>query len=269
MNLIYPEFEVARNTERCTKCGICVKQCPNGVHALKVDPTTGEQKLAADDSRCVDCQRCVVFCPVRALKIVKSGNVYRENAYWAQKTINEIHLQAEHSGVLLSSMGSPEPYPVYFDRILLNASQVTNPPIDPLREPMETRVSLGAKPKTIERDPAGRIVNNLGPQIELSLPVMFSAMSYGSISLNAHESLARAAEELGIMYNAGEGACTKVCTNTAGTPLYRLPQEGSACTRIILTVGRRSRSKWGREPSRGSAVICREPKSAQTSPAPG
>lgn len=205
MNLIYPEFEVARNTERCTKCGICVKQCPNGVHALKVDPTTGEQKLAADDSRCVDCQRCVVFCPVRALKIVKSGNVYRENAYWAQKTINEIHLQAEHSGVLLSSMGSPEPYPVYFDRILLNASQVTNPPIDPLREPMETRVSLGAKPKTIERDPAGRIVNNLGPQIELSQPVMFSAMSYGSISLNAHESLARAAEELGIMYNAGEG----------------------------------------------------------------
>ncbi|MGB4141463.1 MAG: 4Fe-4S binding protein, partial [Limnochordia bacterium] len=77
MNLIYPEFEVARNTERCTKCGICVKQCPNGVHALKVDPTTGEQKLAADDSRCVDCQHCVVFCPVRALKIVKSGNVYR------------------------------------------------------------------------------------------------------------------------------------------------------------------------------------------------
>jgi glutamate synthase domain-containing protein 2 len=34
---------------------------------------------------------------------------------------------------------------------------------------------------------------------------MFSAMSYGSISYNAHESLARAARELGIMYNTGEG----------------------------------------------------------------
>jgi glutamate synthase domain-containing protein 2 len=34
---------------------------------------------------------------------------------------------------------------------------------------------------------------------------MFSAMSYGSISYNAHESLARAAEELGIFYNTGEG----------------------------------------------------------------
>ena len=34
---------------------------------------------------------------------------------------------------------------------------------------------------------------------------MFSAMSYGSISYNAHESLARAAQELGIYYNTGEG----------------------------------------------------------------
>ncbi len=34
---------------------------------------------------------------------------------------------------------------------------------------------------------------------------MFSAMSYGSISYNAHASLARAARQLGILYNTGEG----------------------------------------------------------------
>ncbi len=34
---------------------------------------------------------------------------------------------------------------------------------------------------------------------------MFSAMSYGSISYNAHASLARAADALGIYYNTGEG----------------------------------------------------------------
>ena len=38
---------------------------------------------------------------------------------------------------------------------------------------------------------------------------MFSAMSYGSISYNAHSSLARAAEELGILYNTGEGGLHK------------------------------------------------------------
>jgi glutamate synthase domain-containing protein 2 len=102
-------------------------------------------------------------------------------------------------------MGNPENYPVYFDKILLNASQVTNPSIDPLREPMETKISLGSKPKEIKRDAKGRIKNNLPPQLSLSMPIMFSAMSYGSISYNAHESLARAAEELGILYNTGEG----------------------------------------------------------------
>ncbi|MDR0464399.1 MAG: FMN-binding glutamate synthase family protein, partial [Treponema sp.] len=69
----------------------------------------------------------------------------------------------------------------------------------------ETKVSLGAKFQNIERDAKGRLINNLPPQISLSMPVMFSAMSYGSISYNAHESLARAAEELGILYNTGEG----------------------------------------------------------------
>jgi glutamate synthase domain-containing protein 2 len=147
----------------------------------------------------------VSLCPTRALKIVKSGNTYKENKNWYGKIINEVYRQAESGGVLLSSMGNPEDFPVYFDKILLNASQVTNPPIDPLREPMETKVFLGAKHHKIERDEKGRLKNNLSPQISLSMPVMFSAMSYGSISYNAHESLARAAEKLGILYNTGEG----------------------------------------------------------------
>ena len=37
------------------------------------------------------------------------------------------------------------------------------------------------------------------------MPVMFAAMSYGAISFNAHQSLARAAEALGVYYNTGEG----------------------------------------------------------------
>ncbi len=90
-------------------------------------------------------------------------------------------------------MGNPTPLPVEGDKILINASQVTNPPIDPLREPMETKVFLGKKPSEIRRDTDGKIKTDLPPQLELSMPVMFSAMSYGSISYNAHESRARAA----------------------------------------------------------------------------
>ena len=114
-------------------------------------------------------------------------------------------MQAESGGVLLSSMGNPTKNPIYFDKILFNASQVTNPPIDPLREPMETKVFLGKKNSGIKRDSEGNIITTMAPQIELSMPIMFSAMSYGSISLNAHKALAGAAKELGILYNTGEG----------------------------------------------------------------
>ena len=107
-------------------------------------------------------------------------------------------------------MGNPNPLPVYWDKILINASQVTNPPIDPLREPMETKVFLGKKDQKIVRDDNGKIRCELPPQLELSMPIMFSAMSYGSISYNAHESLARAASELGIFITPVRVGFTKI-----------------------------------------------------------
>lgn len=161
--------------------------------------------MLSNEANCVNCQRCVSFCPARALKIVKSNCLLRENANWDNDTVREIYKQANSGGVLLSSMGNPKPLPVYWDKILINASQVTNPPIDPLREPMETRVFLGKKPETLTRDSSGKLVCELPSQIELSMPVMFSAMSYGSISYNAHSALAQAAAQLGILYNTGEG----------------------------------------------------------------
>ena len=198
---INPEFEVVRNRERCIACRVCERQCANEVHSF----STERGMMISDETKCVNCQRCVALCPTRALKIVHSDCRLRENANWQNDTINEIYKQANSGGVLLSSMGNPKPLPVYWDRILINASQVTNPPIDPLREPMETRMFLGKKPAEIRRDKDGNLDTTLPPQIELSMPVMFSAMSYGSISYNAHASLARAATELGILYNTGEG----------------------------------------------------------------
>ncbi len=201
INYLYPEYEIVRNNDRCTSCRICERQCANEVHKYLKD----RNRMVSDDSKCVNCHRCVALCPTHALKIVKTDHTFKENANWSGKTISEVYKQANSGGVLLSSMGNPENYPVYFDKLLINASQVTNPSIDPLREPMETKVFLGAKPGRIERNTDGTLKNNLSPQLSLSMPVMFSAMSYGSISYNAHECLARAAEKLGIFYNTGEG----------------------------------------------------------------
>ena len=201
IDFLYPQYEVVRNRDRCITCRACERQCANEVHHYDVD----FERMESDESKCVNCHRCVSLCPTRALKIVKTDHTFRENANWQGETIMEVYRQAGTGGTLLSSMGTPKDYPVYWDKMLINASQVTNPSIDPLREPMEIRTYLGKKPGKIERDENGRIVPNLAPRLKLEIPVMFSAMSYGSISYNAHESLARASKEMGTFYNTGEG----------------------------------------------------------------
>ena len=201
IDFLYPQYEVVRDQTRCIACRACERQCANEVHAYDEE----FKAMLSDESRCVNCHRCVSICPTRALKIVKTTHTFKENANWSGETIQEIYRQAGSGGVLLSSMGNPKPLPVYWDRILINASQVTNPPIDPLREPMETRTFLGRKTDCVERDEKGNLRTASAPQLKLSVPILFSAMSYGSISYNAHAALARAAEELGIYYNTGEG----------------------------------------------------------------
>ena len=124
----------------------------------------------------------------------------------------DIYKQAESGGVLLTGMGCDRQLPSYFDRMLLNASQVTNPSIDPLREPMELRTHLGAKPERVEFDRAKNgydLTTQISPQLVIDTPILFSAMSYGSISYNACLALATAAQEMGTFYNTGEGGLHK------------------------------------------------------------
>ncbi len=198
---LFPDYEILRDPTRCIKCRVCERQCANEVHSYDEELNM----MRSDEDKCVDCLRCVTLCPTRALKIRETEQIFRSNANWRSQTIKEVYRQADSGAVLLSSMGNPEPLPVYWDKILINASQVTNPSIDPLREPMETKVYLGKKNVDIERNADGTMNTEMTPQIELAMPVMFSAMSFGSISYNAHKSLALAATELGICYNTGEG----------------------------------------------------------------
>lgn len=190
-----------RKDDLCISCLRCAKECSFGAITVGKD-----NALVFHHEKCTDCQRCVSLCPRGAIYITEYENRYRGNSVFKGDDINEILLQADTGGVLLSSMGaSGENVPIYFDKILLNASQVTNPSIDPLREPMETSVFIGARPGCVERTKEGRIMDNLPPHLELKTPILFSAMSYGAISLNVHRALAIASERLGTYWNTGEG----------------------------------------------------------------
>ena len=195
-------FAIQRDLERCIGCQVCVSQCSFGAHAYD----ELEDEIRSYDERCVNCHRCVVFCPTRALSITRNPLEYRENYNWRPEVIEDITRQAESGGILLTGMGTDKPHRIYWDHLVLNASQVTNPSIDPLREPMELRTYLGHKPDQIEIDPASLSLRTaLGPQVAIEMPLLFSAMSYGAVNLNVHESLARAAVEAGTLFNTGEG----------------------------------------------------------------
>jgi glutamate synthase domain-containing protein 2 len=203
--LVQPEFTVTRDPERCVSCQVCVRQCANDVHSADEDNGC----VLSDGSGCVGCHRCATLCPTDAISITRSQLDFRPNANWSSDTIRNIFKQAEGGGILLNGMGNDQPLPVYWDHLLLNASQVTNPSIDPLREPMELKTHLGRKPDRVAvdrgQDGSVSLKTRIGPMLELDTPIMFSAMSYGSISYNASLALARAAQASGTYANTGEG----------------------------------------------------------------
>lgn len=193
-------FIIERNLDRCIVCQVCVNQCSFGTHYYDAD----YDKVMAREQECVGCHRCMSLCPTQALTILRNPIQYKENYNWSSEIIEGITKQADTGGVLLTSMGNDKPYRIYWDHMLLNASQVTNPSIDPLREPMELDTYLGRKTDRVEiKD--GILSTNVAPQVKIDIPIMFSAMSYGAISLNVQESLAMAAKEMGTMWNTGEG----------------------------------------------------------------
>lgn len=203
-----PDFKISRDENKCIKCLACVRQC--GFEAHEYDPET--DVINALEENCVDCQRCVYICPTKALSITEHPNQYRPNNHWTANYIQNIDKQAASGGVLLTGMGNDKPFVSFFDRILLNASQVTNPSIDPLREPMELRTYLGAKPdriKLVSHDGKPSLEGPMPPRVKVEIPILFSAISYGAISFQVCESLARAALELGTLYNTGEGGLHK------------------------------------------------------------
>jgi glutamate synthase domain-containing protein 2 len=199
---------VERDENRCIRCKVCVNQCTYETHSYDEE----DDVIRSKDENCVNCQRCVTFCPTHAITIRKNPNTIRDNPNWTAEALRDAKRQAETGAVILTGMGCDKPYFTYWDRLVLNASQVTNPSIDPLREPMEIRTYLGAKPDNVEMElENGTVVlkTSLTPQLRLDTPIMFSAMSYGAISLNVHKALARAATECGTYFNTGEGGLDK------------------------------------------------------------
>ncbi|MEW6727083.1 glutamate synthase-related protein [Desulforudis sp. 1088] len=226
-----PEFLVQIDHSRCKRCGTCVNGCAFGVfsftHSVWAKPFRfagsdlealrkiyQEEKydidrVLTDSSKCVQCHYCVAHCPEGAITVVPNPLAYKQNHHWLPHYQKGIWMQAETGGMVLTSSGNDKAYFSYYDHLVLDACQVTNPSIDPLREPMELRTYLGTKPDAVEvaarPDGTYELKTKMPPQLKLETPIVFAAMSFGAVSLNVQKALAMAAKECGIYWNTGEG----------------------------------------------------------------
>ncbi len=194
-----PQYYVERDHNKCIRCLVCVRQCSWDATFYDANRNIVYNKY----ENCVNCKRCVAMCPTQCIRIRKWTGGFRDNDNWSEKSIRGIYKQADTGGVLLTGCGNDKEYSTYFDKIVLDASQVTNPSIDPLREPMELRSFIGRKPE--RKLPEGEFSAKKYPNIVAEVPIIFAPMSFGSISYNFQEGLARAASNMGTYFNTGEG----------------------------------------------------------------
>lgn len=207
--MVTPLYKVTVNHDKCIRCRRCIQECGWSTYTYSKD----EDKIVPIEKNCTACGRCMVYCPVDALLIEENTIAYKKTYNWNRTLLHNIWKQSETGGVLLTAMGSDLPYDILWDKILIDACQVTNPSIDPLREPMELTTYLGRRPDKLEfeigEDKKPRLKNGPSNLVKMDLPFMFAPMSFGALSANAHRSMAYAAKKLGILMNTGEGGLLK------------------------------------------------------------
>ena len=195
-------FKVEIDRERCKICKRCTINCT--FDAL----TFNGERIVPNHENCVACQRCAMKCPQEAITIKENDMAYPPHSSYTPRIRRIGWEQAGTGGVLLTSCGNDLPYPSIFDDLIMDAAQVTNPAIDPLREPIETKTFFGSKPAKLEIIEDKKNISlrtKMPPNIELNFPIMVGHMSLGSISYNAQIALFKAAMEIGTLVGTGEG----------------------------------------------------------------
>jgi glutamate synthase domain-containing protein 2 len=203
--MLTPNFRVEVDHDRCVQCRRCVQECGWDVYGYD----EGSGRIEPDEFKCVGCGRCYTHCPDQALLVTEQQSSFRSNPYWTPTHIDNIYKQSQTGGVLLTGMGNDLNYQTLFDHLVIDACQVTNPSIDPLREPMELRTYLGRKPDNLEftTDDGGRLrlATQTHKQVKLDIPIIFAPMSFGALSLNAQRAMLLCAQEVGTVMETGEG----------------------------------------------------------------
>ena len=184
---------VTMDKERCItwkmpwKCSTCVDICPNNVFSLD----EAGRVYVQNDLVCVGCRICIEYCPNNVIHIRPAEPEKFTRGLWTFQTIDEIQYKAQTGKYLLRGYGTMGALPHFDDLVIVPAQLYPPAPRDKYREDCRIEVTIGE----------GRVKKPL----QLKIPIIFAAMSYGAISMEAKHALAIAAAKLGTAVCTGEG----------------------------------------------------------------
>jgi len=174
-------FQIQWHERLCINCLKCVDVCPR-------DNLTVYRGMPAQakTNTCTGCNYCTMRCP--------SGSIYHvtlNRDYWGSwnPEIRDDAFRIGKTGkYIVQGKGTDRKF-LNWDNLVFLPGQLARPPLLD-NEPVNTKLVIGERSKR---------------PIELDTPVLIGAMSFGSLSIEAKEALARGAAAAGSMSNTGEG----------------------------------------------------------------
>lgn len=168
----------------CINCMACVKACPTGALTEYNKMPTRARDYA---SKCTGCMQCVKACPTGAIYVMP---VDEKAAYgnWTNSVKEYVYKLSQKEGLLVEGKGTIRKV-INLDGLAFKPAQLSKAP---LLESEEVDSTLVIGRKGVK-------------QITLKNPIMIGAMSYGSMSREAKQALARGSKLAGTIANTGEG----------------------------------------------------------------
>ncbi|MCP8307736.1 MAG: alpha-hydroxy-acid oxidizing protein [archaeon] len=179
----HTHYQVSINQILCNKCKVCIRFCPKEVFELVRESVIPVQRI-----ECVGCRVCMEYCPTHAIEVIPIP--LDSKFIWNNYSVDEIQRKADFGHHLVRGMGAWRKF-LHFDDLVLLCAQASRPPIDHYREPCNTETVIGTR---FAEKP-----------LILKAPILIGAMSFGAISKEAKIAIAKAASNIGIAVNTGEG----------------------------------------------------------------
>ncbi len=186
----------------CLRCFKCVKRmCIYDAYNKRDFDTT--RMADTIDSVCKNCLRCVQMCPGRVIsKKLNPEFSALGDSYWTNEIIVKHWEQSSTGKIPVSGAGYRGPFTgPGFDEMWTDMSEIVRPTRDGIhgREYINTTVSLGRKNEFLSFDEAGKPILDAPVELEIPVPILFSAPALGIVNEAVLETIALAAATLGTL----------------------------------------------------------------------